>query len=86
MAAGYKSPLWLERLSAKIIRKAGYKSFLAFWLGGASARPAVVPPTPEPTITIEPRRWPGPSIVVYRETDIIPAWQRNREDEEILFL
>ena len=47
-------------------------------------------PTPEPTPTpvqvVEQRRWPGPPIVIYRETDVIPAWQRQREDEEIVIL
>jgi hypothetical protein len=86
---GYKSPLWFQRLSAKILRNAGYKSFLAFWLGGGKAvSETPTPPTPEPEIVTieEARRWPGPSIVLYRETDIIPAWQRKREDDEIILL
>ena len=37
-------------------------------------------------VIVEARRWPGPSTVIYRETDIIPAWQRKREDEEIMIL
>jgi hypothetical protein len=36
--------------------------------------------------TEESRRWPGPSKVIYRETDVIPTWQRQREDEEIIIL
>lgn len=48
---------------------------------------AVTPPTPTPApVVTEARRWPGPSTVIYRETDIIPAWQRRREDEEIVIL
>jgi hypothetical protein len=88
---GYKSPLWFQRLSAKIVQRSGYKSFLAFWMGGVGAVITTpTPPTPEPepdVVTVaEPRRWPGPSIVLYRETDIIPAWQRKREDDEIILL
>lgn len=44
-----------------------------------------VPPTPTRIIE-EPRRWAGPPIILYRETDIIPNWQRKREDEEIIIL
>ena len=47
----------------------------------------VIPPTPPtPIITVDDRRWPGPPITLYRETDIIPAWQRKREDDEIMIL
>lgn len=44
------------------------------------------PPVPPATVIVEQRRWPGPPIVLYRETDVIPAWQRKREDEEIIIL
>lgn len=61
------------------------------WIGGKpkiGVIPPVplVPPIPETVAVEEPRRWPGPSIVIYRETDIIPTWQRKREDEEIILL
>lgn len=44
-----------------------------------------VPPT-LPVQVVEERRWPGPPITLYRETDVIPNWQRRREDDEILIL
>ena len=55
------------------------------WIGGYKSK--FIPPVPPvPVVIPEARRWPGPSIVLYRETDIIPNWQRRREDEEIIIL
>jgi hypothetical protein len=44
-----------------------------------------VPPTPEPVVIVEPRRWPGPSYLIYREPDMYYLRQR-REEEEIIVL
>lgn len=54
------------------------------WQNNAWCPSSPVPPAP--VVVVEARRWPGPSITIYRETDIIPAWQRKREDEEIMIL
>lgn len=57
------------------------------WIFGYKPRSAPIPPVPPaPVIAIEERRWPGPPITLYRETDVIPNWQRKREDEEIMIL
>ena len=53
------------------------------WVDGSWC-PGIVPPTP--VVATDERRWPGPPITLYRETDIIPNWQRKREDEEIILL
>jgi len=56
------------------------------WIGGKPKRRIVPPVPPAPVAVVhDERRW-GPSKVIYRETDIIPAWQRQREDEEIILL
>jgi hypothetical protein len=44
----------------------------------------LVPPTPEP-VRVEPRRWPGPSYLIYQEPDMYYLRQR-REEEEIIVL
>ena len=44
------------------------------------------PIPPSPVITVDERRWSGPPIILYRETDVIPNWQRKREDEELIIL
>ena len=65
----------------------GYVGILDFVLYAVGTS-VVTPPVPQTPVVevIEARRWPGPPIVIYRETDIIPAWQRRREDEEIVIL
>lgn len=57
------------------------------WLFGYKPRSTPIPPVPPtPVVVVDDRRWPGPPITLYRETDIIPNWQRKREDEEIILL
>lgn len=46
-------------------------------------------PPPPPVVTrVEDRKWPGPSIVLYREGETDTRWlqKRKREDEEIFIL
>lgn len=89
MTGGYRSNSapWLGGASAvRPIITGGYRSLLAFWLGGASgfvAQP--IPPTPEPVIVREARRWPGPPIVIYQQPDTYFQRQR-KEEEEIIVL
>lgn len=88
MMAGYRSheASWIGGISsAPPIIKSGYISLCAFWIGGIGQRVTPIPPTPTIPI-VEARRWPGPSTIIYREQDVIPAWQRKREDEEIIIL
>jgi hypothetical protein len=56
------------------------------WIGGYKSK--IIPPIPPaPVIQVpEARRWPGPSTILYSEPNLIPNWQRKREDEEIILL
>lgn len=51
------------------------------WVDGAWC-PAT-PPPPVVTVREEPRRWPGPSTVLYSEDNFIPRIRRE-EDEAII--
>lgn len=66
MAVGFRTllPLGLSKVPA--VTTVGYRSFLAFWMGGAGVDSGVVPPTPTPTP--DQRRDGG-----------IPARKRRRE-------
>lgn len=63
----------------------GYVGFLDF-VGCPVGVFVATPPTPTPEITVETRRWPGPPFILYQEGNIIPVWQRQRENEEIIIL
>ena len=89
MSGGYKSPLIFERLSSTTTRKSGYISMLGFWLGGIGAVIiSPTPPIPEPVVvTVDDRRWPGPSFTLFREGEKEPSFiRRRKEEEEIIFL
>ena len=56
------------------------------WIGGYKTK--VSPPIPSGRVVIEARKWPGPSIVLYREGETDTRWLRKlkREDEEMFLL
>ena len=56
------------------------------WIAGYKTKVSPVPPPPVPVVVQEARRWPGPPTIIYNEPNIIPGWQRKREDEELIIL
>jgi len=52
------------------------------WIGGYKTKVSPIPPTPV-IVSIEPRRWPGPSWLLYSE-DMYYKRQRREEDEIII--